>query len=295
MLTSANTHQERRVVGASCDDGLICTINDVYGANCTCAGTPLNDADGDGVCDENDLCTGTPTGELVNTDGCSCTQQTLDDGDPCTLDGCTDGIVSHTLLDGDADLDGVCDGADACANTPTGEAVNAFGCACSEQTVDDGIACTVDDCLNGVVTHILIDADADGVCDTDDACPGTAIGEVVSAAGCACAQLPTVCFDGACAAGPVVVGVNGPYSNVGASVQTGEPQPPTGSLQQPVGLVQWSSAEPLGVVQFRGPTFREDQFELRHHQYVGQPDRPLERTGLQRTAHRRRGTGRGQR
>ncbi len=39
----------------ACDDGDACTVNDTYDANCNCTGT-FADADGDGVCDANDVC-----------------------------------------------------------------------------------------------------------------------------------------------------------------------------------------------------------------------------------------------
>ncbi len=43
------------IVGASCDDGDACTVNDVFDASCTCVGT-FTDSDNDGVCDPNDSC-----------------------------------------------------------------------------------------------------------------------------------------------------------------------------------------------------------------------------------------------
>ena len=45
------------LIGTSCDDGDSCTINDVYGTDCNCAGT-FADSDGDGVCDGDDICPG---------------------------------------------------------------------------------------------------------------------------------------------------------------------------------------------------------------------------------------------
>lgn len=45
------------LIGTSCDDGDPCTINDVYGPDCGCAGT-FADSDGDGVCDGDDICPG---------------------------------------------------------------------------------------------------------------------------------------------------------------------------------------------------------------------------------------------
>lgn len=43
------------VAGTTCDDGDPCTENDIYDADCGCAGT-LIDADQDGICDNNDPC-----------------------------------------------------------------------------------------------------------------------------------------------------------------------------------------------------------------------------------------------
>jgi chitodextrinase len=45
------------LIGTSCDDGDACTINDIYGPDCNCAGT-YADSDGDGVCDGDDICPG---------------------------------------------------------------------------------------------------------------------------------------------------------------------------------------------------------------------------------------------
>ncbi len=131
---------------------------------------PSSDSDGDGVDDDDDLCSNTPTGEGVNADGCSCSQVTVDDGDPCTLDECTDGVVTNTYQD--ADGDNVCDAEDNCPDTPSGEGVNTEGCSCSQVTVDDGDPCTLDECTDGVVTNTYLDADNDGVCDANDVCPG---------------------------------------------------------------------------------------------------------------------------
>ncbi|MBL7952653.1 MAG: T9SS type A sorting domain-containing protein, partial [Flavobacteriales bacterium] len=139
------------------------------------------------VDNNNDACPGTANGAGVNAQGCSCAQVTVDDGNPCTLDACTNGVVTHTPQD--ADVDGVCDANDACPGTATGAGVNAQGCSCAQVTVDDGNPCTLDACTNGVVTHTPQDADVDGVCDANDGCPGTATGAGVNAQGCSCAQV----------------------------------------------------------------------------------------------------------
>ena len=194
-------------IGSSCDDGDPCTTNDVIQVGCWCSGTGLPDGDGDGVCDVTDTCADTPVGEGVNATGCSCSQVPVDDGDPCTVDACVNGDVTHLTQSGDGDLDGVCDAADACPSTPEGEAVNAAGCACSEQGLDDGDACTTDACDQGTVTHIFLDEDGDSVCDTNDGCPGTASGEGVNVNGCSCAQVTVddgdPCTSDACSNGTV--------------------------------------------------------------------------------------------
>lgn len=45
------------LIGTSCTDNDICTINDIWGSDCLCAGT-YADSDGDGVCDGEDVCPG---------------------------------------------------------------------------------------------------------------------------------------------------------------------------------------------------------------------------------------------
>lgn len=62
--------------GGSCNDGDACTENDIYDANCNCAGTLTGDSDGDGVCDADDVCDGGDDNEDTDNDGipdfCDC-------------------------------------------------------------------------------------------------------------------------------------------------------------------------------------------------------------------------------
>ena len=67
-----------------------------------CAAPPA-DSDGDGIIDASDLCPDTPAGSLVGVDGCIAQPQ-------------------------DSDGDGVNDPDDLCANTPAGSTVDANGC-----------------------------------------------------------------------------------------------------------------------------------------------------------------------
>ena len=58
------------LIGTSCDDGIACTTNDIYDADCNCKGTITMDSDLDGICDALD--------QAIHN--------------PCTADGTIDGI-----------------------------------------------------------------------------------------------------------------------------------------------------------------------------------------------------------
>ena len=151
---------DNALIGTSCDDGLSCTINDVYGNDCGCAGTPTSDSDNDGVCDANDVCAGFDD-TLIGTP--------CDDGDACTVfdmyeiggNGC--GCFGSPADDSDGD--GVCDPLDACAD---------FDDALIGTSCDDGDACTTNDIFTnncGCAGTQVGDADGDGLCDAIDTCP----------------------------------------------------------------------------------------------------------------------------
>ena len=123
------------------------------------------DGDTDGVRDNRDLCTATPTGAIVDARGCPT------DGD---TDGIWDGIdlcsatpagavVDDSGCPTDSDQDGVFDGVDLCANTVAGAAVDARGCP--------------------------TDGDGDGVVDGLDKCPDTPAGTRIDASGCKISQI----------------------------------------------------------------------------------------------------------
>ena len=93
------------------------------------------DTDGDGVTDNNDTCPDTPSGETVNSNGCSDSQK-------------------------DTDGDGVFDSVDSCSDTPNGESVDSNGCSDSQKDTDsDGVMDSVDTCPN---TTIGITIDSNG-------------------------------------------------------------------------------------------------------------------------------------
>lgn len=46
--------------GSPCDDGEVCTTNDMWQSDCSCAGSPVGDSDADGICDAEDICSNGP-------------------------------------------------------------------------------------------------------------------------------------------------------------------------------------------------------------------------------------------
>ena len=158
--------EEDCVVGSSCDDGDVCTTNDVYDSNCNCAGTDLPDSDNDGICDDEDQCPGLDDA-LIGTscdDGDSGTendtwgQDCICSGDPCSPAGttCDDGDPS-TFND-------ITDGNCNCSGTP---------CPLAGTACDDGDPLTINDVEDGncncagqsssTTTCITINSGADDV------------------------------------------------------------------------------------------------------------------------------------
>ena len=60
---------EVTVNSETCDDGNPCTSGETYDSNCNCSGGTLNDADGDGVCDDFDTCPGFDDSQDADNDG----------------------------------------------------------------------------------------------------------------------------------------------------------------------------------------------------------------------------------
>lgn len=153
---------------AACDDGLLCTNNDVCSSG-ACTGTGIAgclkctiDTD----CDDSDPCTDDtcPTGLCFYADNTA----TCDDGDACTEnDACSIGVCAGTSIQGcqtcvdstdcsdgnpctiDACLANVCTFVD---NSPPGQCCNPVTGVFT--TIDDSDACTSDVCnADGSVTH----------------------------------------------------------------------------------------------------------------------------------------------
>ncbi len=146
----------------------------------------IQDADGDGVADAQDLCPNTPPGATVNSDGCEDTDGdgVIDASDNCpsvanadqtNTDGAADG---GDACDADDDNDGDADGADNCPLVANADQLNTDGDA-------QGDACDTDD-------------DNDGVLDGTDQCPTVPPGAVPAGPtrpGCPCTTpLGAVCL-----------------------------------------------------------------------------------------------------
>ncbi len=140
------------VPGTACNDGNVCTINDVYSASCVCTGT-FQDTDGDGTCDANDNCP-----SVFGQIGSAC-----NDNNFCTINDVLNGSCQCVGTFQDTDGDGFCDALDNC---PT--VFGLIGSACN-----DFDPCTVNDLLNGSCQCVgtYLDTDADGFCDGNDCDP----------------------------------------------------------------------------------------------------------------------------
>lgn len=137
-------------------------------------GCPLvlvDDADADGVQNEDDRCAGTAPGAVVDAEGCSSDQL-------------------------DSDGDGINDRRDACEGSPTGTTVDSRGCTeaqAREDDDEDGVP-NLDDACPSSPPDITVgedgcgeaerDVDGDGIPDVLDACDDTPFGAAIDATGC---------------------------------------------------------------------------------------------------------------
>ena len=117
------------------------------------------DLDGDGVCDDVDLCYGDDATGDADEDG------TCGDLDPCFGEDAT----------GDTDEDGTCDDIDACIGA------DETGDSDEDGTCDDLDLCEGDDTAG--------DSDEDGICDDLDVCEDTESGATTNDEGCSGPQV----------------------------------------------------------------------------------------------------------
>lgn len=127
----------------------------------------LSDADGDGTIDCLDGCPNDPF--KLEPGNCGCDREETED---CGIDSCSDsdddGDGVCNSLDQcpgqddlrDSDFDGTVDCLDGCPNDPFKTVPG--NCGCNQGETDD---CVTDPCPDG-------DDDGDGVCNSEDACPG---------------------------------------------------------------------------------------------------------------------------
>ena len=141
----------------SCEDWLVVDSP----GTCEC-----DDADGDEVCDEVDICTGGDDREDEDGDGtpdkcdvCPSNPDLDNDAGPCGCD------------DQDSDVDGICDNFDCAPNNDSLPASSTISCDDGDvNTSDDSIAPGTCDCIG--IPIQCPDTDRDGVCNEDDICQG---------------------------------------------------------------------------------------------------------------------------
>jgi hypothetical protein len=191
--------------GTACDDGSTCTINDVIGSNCQCAGTVV-DTDGDGTCDAEDGCPADPLKISAGTCGCGTADTDTDnDGTANCIDGCPNdplkiaaGTCGCGVVDSDTDNDGTADCIDGCPNDPLKIAAGACGCGSADTDADnDGTADCIDGCPNDPLKIAAgtcgcgtadTDTDNDGTANCIDGCPNDPLKIAAGTCGCGTAD-----------------------------------------------------------------------------------------------------------
>lgn len=98
----------------------------------------------------------------------------VDDGDPCTLDVCENGVITNTFQDADGDL--TCDANDGCPNDPNKIAPGLCGCGVSDSSVTYYADVDGDGSgdINEPYTAAICEVPAGYVDNSDDLCPNDA-------------------------------------------------------------------------------------------------------------------------
>ncbi len=188
------------IVVLDADGDGVCDPNDLCPETPECAdpvdpnGCP-SDSDGDGVVDGCDQCPDTPECAVVDTNGCPSDS----DGDG-VVDGCDQcpdtpecAVVDTNGCPSDSDGDGVVDGCDQCPDTPECAVVDDDGCPIDSDGDDVADGCDqcpdTPDCADPVdADGCPSDSDGDGVVDGCDLCPETAANDPVDNDGCSTAD-----------------------------------------------------------------------------------------------------------
>jgi outer membrane protein OmpA-like peptidoglycan-associated protein len=214
---------------------------------------PIPDSDGDGVLNNRDRCTDTPSGAQV--DGFGCPADSDGDGVANGIDRCPNtavgAIVDAVGCTRDSDGDNIADGIDKCPDSPAGVLVDATGCP--RDSDGDSIADGLDRCSatpRGATVDALGcpgDEDADGVLDGLDRCPRTAIGAAVNSRGCASGQQAR------------------PQA---AAPPSDRPAPPPAAAAAPVVIPRTPSAAEAAPMVLHGVTFESGSARLQPGSYV---------------------------
>ncbi len=119
-----------------------------------CDGNCLNDADGDGVCDEFEVA------GCHDAEACNYNADATDSDDSCTY--AEDGYDCDGNCLNDADGDGVCDEFEVAG------CQDATACNYNADATDEDGSCTYADAGYDCEGNCLVDADGDGVCDVEE-------------------------------------------------------------------------------------------------------------------------------
>ncbi|MCP3684065.1 MAG: hypothetical protein GY861_15395, partial [bacterium] len=122
----------------------------------------VTDFDGDGVTDTQDSCLATPAGEVVDVSGCSCSQKTCDDSNPCTDDSCDDLTAQCDFVNNDANS---CDDLLYCT---INDRCSSGSCISDTMNCSDSFECTSDSCDE--TYDLCINIPDDGLCTSPEVC-----------------------------------------------------------------------------------------------------------------------------